>query len=102
MKNGPQQINVLNSYPMSRRRFVTGIAAGSALVGLGLGMSMGMGMGSSLSMASSSERVQPTILKGKEVDLNIAYAPVNFTGKHRMATAINGSVPGPTLRWPLA
>ena len=65
-------------------------------------MSMGMGMGSSLSMASSSERVRPTILKGKEVDLNIAYAPVNFTGKHRMATAINGSVPGPTLRWPLA
>lgn len=100
MKNGPQQINVLNSYPMSRRRFVTGIAADSALVGLGMGM--GMGMGSSLSMASSSERVRPTILKGKEVDLNIAYAPVNFTGKHRMATAINGSVPGPTLRWPLA
>jgi CopA family copper-resistance protein len=25
--------------------------------------------------------------------------PVNFTGKHRLATAVNGSVPGPTLRW---
>jgi hypothetical protein len=24
---------------------------------------------------------------------------VNFTGKHRLATAVNGSVPGPTLRW---
>jgi FtsP/CotA-like multicopper oxidase with cupredoxin domain len=24
---------------------------------------------------------------------------VNFTGRHRLATAVNGSVPGPTLRW---
>jgi len=31
--------------------------------------------------------------------LNIGYQPVNFTGKDRMATAVNGSVPAPILRW---
>ena len=29
----------------------------------------------------------------------IAETPVNFTGNTRMATTINGSIPGPTLRW---
>ena len=91
MKYNKQDIRLVNSRPMSRRRFVTGIAAGSAFVGLGLG--------AGLSMASASNRLGPTTLKGNKVDLNIAYEPVNFTGKNRMATAINGSVPGPTLRW---
>ena len=91
MKDRAQAIRLIDLRPMSRRRFVTGIAAGSAFVGLGLG--------SGLSMASSSSRLGPATLKGNKVDLNIAYEPVNFTGKNRMATAINGSVPGPTLRW---
>jgi FtsP/CotA-like multicopper oxidase with cupredoxin domain len=38
-------------------------------------------------------------LTGNHFDLTIDYLPVNFTGKHRIATAVNGSVPGPTLRW---
>jgi CopA family copper-resistance protein len=32
-------------------------------------------------------------------DLVIAESPVNFTGKQTVATTINGSLPGPTLRW---
>jgi len=32
-------------------------------------------------------------------DLTIADAPVNITGAAATATAINGTVPGPTLRW---
>ena len=32
-------------------------------------------------------------------DLTIARTPVNITGKERFATTINGSLPGPTLRW---
>ena len=31
--------------------------------------------------------------------LDIGYAPVNVTGRRRMAVAVNGSVPGPVLRW---
>ena len=38
-------------------------------------------------------------LRGTEFDLVIAETPVDFTGKARMATTINGSIPAPTLRW---
>jgi FtsP/CotA-like multicopper oxidase with cupredoxin domain len=38
------------------------------------------------------------VLTGTEFDLTIAETPVNFTGAPRMATSINGSIPGPTLR----
>ncbi len=41
------------------------------------------------------------VLSGTEFDLTIAETPVNFTGAPRMATTINGSIPGPTLRWRL-
>ena len=84
-------MKLLDSPSMSRRRFVTGIAAGSAFLGLGLG--------STLSLASPSKRLGPAMLKGNQFDLNIGYQSVNFTGKNRMATAVNGSVPGPILRW---
>ena len=79
-------------YPpsISRRHFVTGIAAGSAFLGLGLA--------STLSLASPSNRLGPSMLRGNQFDLNIGYQPVNFTGKDRMATAVNGSVPAPILR----
>ena len=70
---------------------MTGIAAGSAFLGLGLA--------STLSLASPSNRLGPSMLRGNQFDLNIGYQPVNFTGKHRMATAVNGSVPAPILRW---
>jgi len=39
------------------------------------------------------------VLTGKEFNLDIGYQPVNYTGVERLATAINGSVPGPILRW---
>jgi FtsP/CotA-like multicopper oxidase with cupredoxin domain len=48
--------------------------------------------------AESVERAVPQ-MRGTEFDLTIAEAPVNFTGAARTATAINGSVPAPTLRW---
>ncbi len=41
----------------------------------------------------------PPVLSGTEFDLTIAETPVNFTGEPRMATTINGSIPGPILRW---
>jgi len=86
-----QGATLLGSVPISRRRFVTGVAAGGAIVGLGLG--------SGLSMAAPVSRMGPAMLRGKQFDLDIGYQAVNFTGKNRMATAVNGSVPAPVLRW---
>lgn len=91
MKNSLEEFSLADSTSMSRRRFVTGVAAGSALFGLGLG--------SGLSMASPKNRQGPETLRGNQFNLNIGYQPVNFTGKNRMATAVNGSVPAPVLRW---
>jgi len=41
----------------------------------------------------------PAVLSGTEFNLEIGESPVNFTGNPRMATTINGLLPGPTLRW---
>jgi CopA family copper-resistance protein len=41
----------------------------------------------------------PSEMRGTEFDFVIDTLPVNFTGKSRLAVAVNGSVPGPTLRW---
>jgi FtsP/CotA-like multicopper oxidase with cupredoxin domain len=39
------------------------------------------------------------VLTGTQFDLTIDELPVNFTGARRTAVAINGQVPGPTLRF---
>lgn len=75
----------------SRRRFVTGLAAGGALMGLGLAPS--------LSRASGRSDNGPETLAGSRFDLTYSPTPVNFTGQDRFATAINGSVPAPVLRF---
>jgi CopA family copper-resistance protein len=80
-----------NTALMSRRRFVTGAAAGGALLGLGLS--------SQSSYAAASTRQSIATLRGSSFDLDIGYKTVNFTGRERPATTINGSVPGPILRW---
>ena len=76
---------------MSRRRFVTGAAAGSALLGLGISADS--------SFAVTLTRQPVTTLRGSSFDIDIGYKMVNFTGRERPATTINGSVPGPILRW---
>ena len=80
-----------NTALISRRRFVTGAAAGGALLGLGLS--------SQSSYAAASTRQSIATLRGTSFDLDIGYKTVNFTGRERPATTINGSVPGPILRW---
>ncbi|MEE8056819.1 MAG: copper resistance system multicopper oxidase [Pseudomonadales bacterium] len=82
-------MTIHNKPALSRRRFVTGMAAGAAI----------MGLGSGLSWASSPQRHGPQTLRGQQFDLNVGYQTVNFTGRERSATAFNGSVPGPVLRW---
>jgi CopA family copper-resistance protein len=87
----PQSHPIVLPPRISRRRFVTGLAVGGAVLGLG-------GFPSAL-LASSGPAEQLPELKGRRFDLNLAPAPVNFTGTKCMATAVNGSVPAPTLRW---
>jgi CopA family copper-resistance protein len=79
-----------HSFPLTRRRFVQGLAAGGAIAALDW---------SAGPLFGEVGHHGPGTLTGNHFDLTIDYLPVNFTGKHRMATAVNGSVPGPTLRW---
>ena len=75
---------------MSRRRFVQGLASMGAVVAAG---------GTGLTAFGEITRQSPAILTGTHFDLTANMLPVNFTGRHRMATGLNGSAPGPTLRW---
>ncbi len=77
-------------FDSGRRRFVTGIAAGGALAGLGLGGKV---------FAESQASNGPVELRGTQFKLSIDPTVVNFTGKKRIATAVNGVVPAPLLRW---
>lgn len=78
----------------SRRRFVQGLAAGGVLAGAGASFA-----DPAWSRNGETATGSAPVLRGTEFDLVIAESPVNFTGKPRMATTINGSLPAPTLRW---
>ncbi len=83
----------VDSLSMDRRRFVKGIAASGVLLGLGMVPARSLG-----ATGTTAPRPMPA-LSGKKFHLTIAPQEVNFTGRTRMATAVNGSVPGPVLRW---
>jgi len=77
----------------SRRRFVKGIIAGGAMMGFGIH-----------AYARPNDAMKeilsgPVTMRGTNFNLIYTDSPVNFTGNQAMATAINGSVPAPTLRW---
>lgn len=76
----------------SRRRFVQGLIGGGVL-----GSSLAsMHVKGQESVTSANTRQE---LTGKVFNLVIEERLVNFTGAMRTATAINGSIPAPTLRW---
>jgi len=77
---------------LSRRKFVKGLCAGAMICGSGLSASMSEKM-------ANTKRSGPITLKGNSFDLTYTQTPVNFTGKKRIATAINKSVPAPILRF---
>ena len=81
----------------SRRRFVQGIALGGVAAGIGL-LSSPNAWAADRS-ASLAGAKHPHALSGTDFVLDIAEAPVNFTGRPRVATTVNGGVPGPTLHW---
>ena len=74
----------------SRRTFVKGLAAGGILGGLGLWRTP---------VWAVTSPGLPSVLTGNEYDLFIGETPVNITGSPRTAMTINGSLPGPLLRW---
>src|SRR5215207_3953827 len=76
---------------VSRRTFVKGLAASGALTGLGAWDLRALAQGDS--------RHAQQVLRGTSFDLAIAETPMNFTGAPRIAQTINGSIPGPVLRW---
>src|SRR5579863_3530846 len=69
---------------LSRRQFVAGLA-GSALL--------------SASLPRRSAAAGAATLSGTQFDLEIGAVEVDFTGRRRSATVVNGHLPGPVLRW---
>lgn len=67
---------------LGRRQFVIG--GGLAATALALG---------------SAARAEQPGLSGTEFDLLLADTPVNLTGQAAVATTVNGTLPGPILRW---
>lgn len=74
----------------TRRSFVKGLAATAVLGGLGMWRTP---------VWAVTSPGQPNVLTGSDYDLYIGELPVNITGAARTAMAINGSLPGPILRW---
>ena len=75
---------------LTRRRFVQGIAAVSVAA---------MVDGKSTLAHSETMTNSLSVLEGNHFDFTIKPHQVNFTGKEVKAIAINGSIPGPTLKW---
>jgi|SRR5579871_2552869 len=71
----------------TRRRFVEGLAAVSGLAVFGTSLARAAGNAGGLPM-----------LSGDRIDLVVGEIPVNITGRARIATVVNGSLPAPVLR----
>ncbi|EJM24680.1 copper-resistance protein, CopA family [Pseudomonas sp. GM21] len=74
----------------SRRTFVKALAAGGVLAGFGLWRNP---------VWAITSQGQPNVLADTDFELSIGEMGVNFTGTPRTAMTINGSLPGPILRW---
>jgi CopA family copper-resistance protein len=77
----------------SRRRFVQGLAGGA----LAIASARQFGWAAAADSAASGDA--RAVLSGTDFNLVIGASPVNFTGQPGIATAVNGQVPAPLLRW---
>jgi FtsP/CotA-like multicopper oxidase with cupredoxin domain len=71
---------------LSRRGFLAGAGAGLFVLG-------------SSRDPSSAQSAPRAVLSGTQFDLQIGETAVNFTGKSRIGTVVNGQIPAPLLRW---
>src|SRR4029453_17858491 len=72
---------------LSRRRFLQTAGAGLFVLGTAAGT------------GSRAQNSTQSVLTGTHFDLGIGETPVNFTGRKRIGTVVNGQVPAPLLRW---
>lgn len=77
----------------SRRQLLQGLILAGAT-----GAMPGTLIAQSNNIALASRGTAP-VLRGPVVELEVAESTVNFSGSSRIATTINGSVPGPTLKF---
>jgi len=75
---------------ITRRRFMQGITGGATLAACDWRGQSAIG---------EAAPSKPMELTGTHFDLTIDIMPVNFTGRPSRATTVNGSTPGPVLRW---
>jgi CopA family copper-resistance protein len=77
----------------SRRRFVQGLAGGA----LAVVSARHFGWAAAADAAAADDT--GGILSGTDFNLEIGALPVNLTGQPGIATAVNGRLPAPLLRW---
>jgi len=77
----------------SRRRFVQGLAGGA------LAVASGHRFGWAAAPNSAAAGATGAVLSGTEFNLEIGALAVNLTGQPGIATAVNGRLPAPLLRW---
>ena len=77
-------------FPVSRRLFVQGLAAGGVIAGTAAWPR------SLWALKSDGEQA---VLAGTSFDLVVGETAMNFTGRTRPAITVNGSLPAPVLRW---
>jgi CopA family copper-resistance protein len=82
---------------LPRRRFLQRFCLGSAAAAFGLPVGSAHAVGSA--RGGSEPAAIPGELRGTEFDLTLTETWMSLSGRPRPATAVNGSVPGPTLRW---
>jgi FtsP/CotA-like multicopper oxidase with cupredoxin domain len=92
-------------FDVSRRRFVCGL---SGVLGAAAWPSHGAALGWIAAdrpdrgdgpSGSGGAGDAGAVLTGTEFDLEVGSLEVSFTGAKRLATAVNGRIPGPQLRW---
>ena len=83
----------LEGLSRSRRRLVQGLAGGVLV----LGSARRFGWVAAAEPATAGDA--GAVLSGTEFNLEIGALAVNFTGQPGIATAVNGRLPAPLLRW---
>jgi CopA family copper-resistance protein len=73
---------------LSRRGFLGAVGAGAAASAV-----------APHGLANTPAAAEPQVLRGSEFDLAIGERAVNITGRPRIATVVNGSLPAPVLHW---
>src|SRR5690606_38252484 len=86
----PSKADMGATHNSDRRRLLRGMAMGGATLGLGLWQRP---------LWALAAPDQPTVLRGDAFVLAIGRTPVNITGRTVPAYTVNGSLPGPILRW---